>query len=437
MSQRSSVLGNASWIIFSKIVQSILGLIITMLAARYLGPSNYGVINYAASIVAFITPIALLGFDAILVHEIVLKRYREGEIIGSAIGMSFIGSIFCIFGEVSFNFIVSGNETETVVVCFLYGIILIFQAFGLIQYWFQAQSLSKYSSITMLGAYVITSLYKVILLVVKSNIYWFALSNVLDAAIIAIILIIIYRKITKEKLFFRFSVAKELVGKSKYYILANLMITVCAQIDKIMLKVFIGDTATGLYSAAVACATMTGFVFSALIDSARPVIFETKKASREKYELNIKCLYSTIIYVSFVQCVLMTLFSGVIIKIIYGTDYIEAASALGLVVWYTTFAYIGSVRGIWLLAEGKQKYVTLVSSFSAIGNVLFNAILIPIMGMKGAALASLISQIFANILIPLYIKDLRHSNLLLINSLNPYYVIYIIKKLYHTIVRKI
>ena len=65
------VVKNASWIIACKVAQSILQFIIGMISARYLGAGNYGVINYAASIVAFVLPIMKLGFDAVLVHELV------------------------------------------------------------------------------------------------------------------------------------------------------------------------------------------------------------------------------------------------------------------------------------------------------------------------------------------------------------------------------
>ena len=47
---RNKVANNARWLIGSKIIQAILGLVISMISARYLGPSNYGIINYAASI---------------------------------------------------------------------------------------------------------------------------------------------------------------------------------------------------------------------------------------------------------------------------------------------------------------------------------------------------------------------------------------------------
>ena len=62
--QANKVVKNASWIIVCKIIQSALGLVVTMLSARFLGPSGYGLINYAASIVAFFTmPISLTGYQ--------------------------------------------------------------------------------------------------------------------------------------------------------------------------------------------------------------------------------------------------------------------------------------------------------------------------------------------------------------------------------------
>ena len=40
------VASNAKWIIICKVIQSLLQLVIGMLSARYLGPANYGIINY-------------------------------------------------------------------------------------------------------------------------------------------------------------------------------------------------------------------------------------------------------------------------------------------------------------------------------------------------------------------------------------------------------
>ena len=73
------VVKNAGWIIGARIVQALLSFVIGMLTARFLGPSNYGLINYAASIVAFFTPLMELGITNIIVHQLIEYNDREGE----------------------------------------------------------------------------------------------------------------------------------------------------------------------------------------------------------------------------------------------------------------------------------------------------------------------------------------------------------------------
>ena len=194
------------------------------------------------------------------------------------------------------------------------------------------------------------------------------------------------------------------------------MITVFAQTDKIMLKLMIGETATGYYSAAVVCATLTGFVFEAIIDSFRPMIFENMKTGIEGFNKSMTRLYSIVIYLSLLQSAFITLFSKPIILIIYGKNYMYAVPALRIIVWYSTFCYLGSVRNIWILAQNKQKYLSVINLSGAICNVVLNYILIPVWGICGAAFASLVTQIFTNVIIGYVIKPIRENNRLMMNG---------------------
>ena len=416
---KSKVVKNASWIIGIQIVKSLLGLVISMLTARFLGPSNFGLINYAASIVAFVTPIMYLGLNGVLVQEIVNTPEKEGEILGTSVTMTFLSSLLCVIGVISFAAAVNRGERETVIVCALYSTLLIFQSLELLNYWFQAKLLSKYASGVALFAYAVISGYKIYLLAAHKSIYWFALSNALDYMIIVIGLFIVYKRLGGGRLRFNLSTARRLWGKSRYYIVSNMMIAIFAQTDRIMLKLMINDAATGYYSAAVACAGMTGFVFTAIIDSFRPLIFDDKKTDEIRYEKDMCRLYGIIIYLSLLQSLVITLFSGLIIKILYGAAYSASKNALKLIVWYTTFSYLGSVRNIWILAENKQKYLWIINLSGALANVALNYILIPITGIMGAALASLVTQIFTNVIIGFIIRPIRYSNTLMLRALNP------------------
>ncbi len=425
----NKVAKNATWIIACRIVQSVFALVINMLTARFLGPSNFGLITYAASLVAFVVPIMNLGLSNILVQEIVNNPDREGKTLGTSMFLSLLSSFACIIGVTTFAIIANHDEPVTILVCLLYCLNLIFQALELIRYWFQAKYLSKYTSIVSLCAYLIVSAYKVFLLVTRKNVYWFAISNAFDYAIIAICCIIIYHKLNGQKLSFSRELGKQLFSRSKHYILSGMMVTIFAQTDKIMIKLMIDEAATGYYGAAVATAGLTSFVFTAIIDSFRPSIFEGQKINNSIFEHRITLLYSIVIYVSLAQSIVMTIFAWFIIRILYGTAYDPASGALQIVVWYTTFSYMGSVRNIWILAHNMQHYLWKINMFGAIANIAINAILIPIIGIYGAAVASLMTQLFTNVIIGYIIKDIRPNNVIMVRGLNPKYLLAAVQRI--------
>lgn len=427
--KQSSAIKNAGWIIGCKIIKALLTLIVTMITARYLGPANYGLISYAASIVAFVAPIMKLGLDSILVHEIVNDEKNESKILGTSILMSLLSAIMCIIGIYLFVSIINAVEKETIIVCLIYSILLIFQAFEMIQYWFQAKLLAKYSSIAMLLSYILVTGFQIFLLITNKSVYWFAISNSMDYMIISLILYSIYKKQQTKKLSFSFDICKKMIKKSKYYILANLMVTIYAQTDKIMLKLMMDNASVGYYSAAVTCAGMASFVFAAIIDSARPLIFEAKKNNNLiKYEKGIISLYSIVIYFSIFICLIVTFLAPLIIKIMYGNEYINSISILRIIVWYTTFSYLGSARTIWIMAESKHNYLMLINSAGVFLNIFINYMLIPVYGISGAAIATVLTEIFVNYIITFFIKPIKNNNVLIAKALNINKCINLIKK---------
>lgn len=425
----NKVIKNASWIIICRIIQALLALIISMITARYLGPSNYGLLNYAISVVAFVLPIMRLGLPSIMVQEFISEPDKEGETLGTSLVFSFVSALVCIAGANVFVNIANAGEKDTLIVCALYSSILLFQVFELINYWFQAKLQAKYSSIIALIAYGIVSAYKIYLLVTQKSIYWFSVANTLDYLIIAIGLFCIYKKRCSQRLSFNWSRGKRLLSISRYYIISDLMVVVFAQTDRIMLKAMIDNAATGYYSAAVTCASMTQFVFLAIIDSMRPTIFEGKKYSEDAYRLNLERLFSIITYLSLLQSIIMTVFASIIIRLLYGADYVASISALRIVVWYTTFSYLGAARNIWILAEGKQKYLWQINLFGATANVVLNAVLIPIMGVNGAALASLITQFLTNVVTGYIFPPIKGVNSILLKGFNPKFFAQNIRKI--------
>lgn len=65
----------------------------------------------------------------------------------------------------------------------------------------------------------------------------------------------------------------------------------------------------------------------------------------------------------------------------------------------------------------------------ALANVALNAVLIPMFGINGAAVASLLTQIFTNVIVGYIIKPIRLNNRIMIDALNMKYLHNAIEKL--------
>ncbi len=415
----SAVFNNAKWIIINKIFQSVLQLFVGMLTARFLGPSNYGLINYAASIVSFFLPIMKLGLDATLVNELVRHPEKEGEIMGTSITLNIISAIACMAAMFGFVSVANADETTTIIVCLLYSTVIFATALEMFQYWFQYKLLSKYSSTVMLIAYILCSIYKIYILMSEKSVYWFALSNSIDYGIIGVSLIVIYLKLSKSKLRFSYSLARELLKRSSPCIWASLMMVVFQNTDHVMLKFISGNKENGYYSAAITTIGMAQFVYTAIVDSFRPLIFSQKGNDEQSYKKNISRLYSITIYLALAQSVVFTVFAKLIIFILYGSDFSSTVPIMQILVWYYAFAFMGSVRNVWILAENKQNLLWIINLSGVVFNIVLNAALIPYFGACGAAAASLATQIFTNFILGFIMPPIRESNTLMLKGINP------------------
>ena len=408
---------NASWLIGGRIGQMILSLFVGILTARYLGPGNYGLISYGTAYVVFFTALCNLGLNSVIIKDFVDYPNEQGEAIGSALIMRFISSILSsvlIIGIVS---IIDKDEPLTIAVVALCSIGSVFHIFETFNYWFQNQYKSKITALATFCAYGITSAYKIILLILGKDVRWFAFATSVDYIAVGIILIIAYKKHQGPKLKFSSKKSKALLSISYNYILSTLMIAIYGQTDKLMLKQFLGEDEVGYYAIALTICAMWTFVLQAIIDSLYPTILRLYSISKEEFNRKNRQLYAIVFYVSCFVSLVIVLFGDLGIRILYGTEYAPAGLPLKIVTWYTAFSYLGVARNAWIVSEGKQRYLKYMYFGAALLNVLLNYLFIPIGGAAGAALASLITQIFTSIICPCFFKEMRPNAKLMIEAI--------------------
>lgn len=154
---------NASWLICGKLAQMILSFFVSILTARYLGPSNYGTISYVNAYIAFFTSLCTLGINSVIIKDFVEKPQEQGAAIGTTLIMRFASSFFSAVMTFCIVSVVDHNEPTTIVVAALCSVSLLFQVFDTFNYWFQSRYESKITSIATFVAYTATALYRLVL----------------------------------------------------------------------------------------------------------------------------------------------------------------------------------------------------------------------------------------------------------------------------------
>ena len=412
---------NTSWLLGEKILRMVVALFVAIYVARYLGPERYGFLSYALSFVWLFSSLASFGIDDILVRELVRSPEQRRNLLGTVFWLKVCGSIVmgtAIAAVLHFK----AEDQQTYWLIALIALGFLFQATNVVEFYFQAQVQSKFTVRAQIIQLLITSLLKIYLVWSEAELVWFAVALMLDQAVVAVLLMKMYRWKIEKFPYLSFNIIKaKLILKDAWpLIFAGMVVSIYMKIDQIMLKEMLNTKAVGVYAASVKLCEAWYFVPTALMASLFPAVVEARKKSETIYEERVQKLYDLMVWVSIAVALPTTLLADWIILILYGADFQEAAVVLRIYIWAGVFVSLGIASSKWLVAENLQRYSFYITALGAVLNISCNLWLIPIYGIKGASMATLVSYGTASYVSLALFKKTRQNFWLATSALNPY-----------------
>lgn len=409
---------NTSWLFADRIIRMGIGVIVIIWIARYLGPEQFGIYNYAIAFVALFTAVSTLGLDHIVVREIVRQPDKKDEIVGSALLMRFLASVITVVLISLIIFLLRPDDALTRMMVIIIASAMIFQSFEVIDFWFQSQVQSKYTVIAKNAAFLFISGVHIGLILSEASLIAFAFARLIEMFLFAVGLVFLYRYSGSalRKLRSRMKQATHLLRDSWPLILSGIMVMLYMRIDQVMLGEMIGDISVGIYSAAIRLTEVWFFIPTAILISVFPNIIETKKRDEGLYYRRLQRLYTTLTWVAIAIALVVMFLANPVIRVLYGQEFQAAGSVLVISIWAGVFVFQGLTRSKWLVAENLQKYTYFFTGIGVIINIILNLILIPKYEASGAAIATLITQFIVVIPAPFLFKKTRLSSVMILQS---------------------
>ncbi|MBS3126569.1 flippase [Candidatus Woesearchaeota archaeon] len=192
---------------------------------------------------------------------------------------------------------------------------------------------------------------------------------------------------------------------------AALGLTLIRNVNVLFLKSLMGDNIlVGYYTAAATLSNVPYLIFSALPLALLPAI--SRSVAAQETALTKKYITQSVRYLLLLllpMTLLVAATSKEIVTLFYSSAYTSAASVLGILIFSSMIMVFVTTLSSIVTGSGKP-HIEMIFMFIIAGTViLLNFILIPLLGMIGAALSSLIASLFALIIAAAYIYKKWHA----------------------------
>lgn len=174
--------------------------------------------------------------------------------------------------------------------------------------------------------------------------------------------------------------------------------------DTMFLGYFLTDTDVGFYNAALPIALMIMVPFNALGSLALPSMSDLSNRSKKDVADTLKTLERWTAVLSVPGFVLLVLFSGPVLKLLFGSEYTVASTALIILSFGYLFNSTTGHLGDTLKAYEYTDLMFKNTMAKLLLNVPLNILLIPRYGIEGAAVATAASVLLVNSLLVLEAK---------------------------------
>ncbi|MCB9772390.1 MAG: flippase [Candidatus Omnitrophica bacterium] len=394
---------NTSWMFCEKIVRAVASLIVGVYVARYLGPSNYGLLNYAISFVFIFSILAHLNIESIIVRDLSNRPQERDLLLGTAFYLRLAGSLLAfMLIWIILYFHNQDPLTNSLILIIAAG--LFCQAFNVIDSFFQANVQSKYTVIAQITQIVISSGIKIFLVLTHATLISFAAVILVENIILALALAISYKYRNHSLMKWQFSgnLAKKLLKNAFPLFLAGIAVLLYMRLDQILIKFMIGNEALGNYSVVINLCESSYFIPVVLTSSLFPAILDARQKNRELYDARIQRLYRLMVKISLVVIIPTLIWGDQIMFLLFGPAF-NAPGVLKIYILGFVFTCLGVASSKWLLAEDHINFIFYRTLLGLACNVGLNFLLIPKFDILGAAYSFLAASAMAG-----YFSDLFH-----------------------------
>ena len=389
MNQVKTIGKNISSLGIAHAITLILGSIVVIFIARYLGDIGYGKYSFAVAFTALFSVLSDLGLSTLTIRDVARDKSQAGRYLGQVSALKVVLAIVTLLLIV---IVINALDypRETTVVVYIIGASVIIDSFTHLFFSITSafEKMEYEAAIKILRTII---LFPLVLLIIHFNYGLISIvSSYLAASIFSFVLsiFVVLKKFAKPKFEMDLDFWRKTTKEALPFAMTAVFSMVFFRVDTVMLSVMKGDAVTGWYYAA--CNIINALLAIPVIYGIAifPVLSKYYGSARSSFDKVGTLSFKFLLMVGLPISVGISLLAEEIILLVYGSAYLNSAYALQIMVWVFFISCIAIVPFHALNSANKQHSAMTSLGIGAGLNVLLNLLLIPKYGLIGAASAS-------------------------------------------------
>lgn len=403
MSYSKTFITNTILTLSRQITSILLGLLSTIIIARVLGPEGNGMYQLIVLLPTTLNTLLNLGFGTSSVYYIGQKRYQLINIIRTNTITGFFISITGILIGFIIVFFFSDKLFDGVPQIYLYSILAILPLLLINDFYlmiFQGvQDFKSYNSLALIRQLVALISLTVFLFLFDIGIVGTVLA--FSIGVISQFLITLYLLRNRLQLnIFKGKFSKEYFknafsfGFKAHF--SNVLSFLNYRADMYIISFFLNPAAVGLYGVAVNISERLWIISQSISSVLYPAISSSNNVDNKNRLTST--ISRNVFFFSILGGIVFFLISDFVIRLLFGTEYHESSMILKLLLPGIILFSVDRILSNDLAGRGKPELNMYTSIFTVISNLLLNILLIPAIGLSGAAISTSVTYTLSTII---------------------------------------
>jgi len=392
------------------LLSSAVGFAATAFIARRLTSIGYGRIAFAQALLAYFSLIGDLGLNRFGTREIARTREKVRDIVNGVVTLQLSFSLLATLMMVLFCLLISRPREDKVILA-LYSLYIILASLSL-DWAFKGREKMGMVAVSQIMASVTYAVLIFLFLRGQEDIFLVPIFYLVSVALRVVFLAAAHlRRFGLVRLVFDMDFFRSALKVGIPFFFSIVMIQVYYNLDTVMLGFMKGDRIVGLYNAAYRIIMVLIGIGSLLAETFFPLFSRFFRESPEKLETILDVSVKVYCTLAFPLAVGGIILARPLIVLIFGAGYEGSTAPFRILILTVAVIYVSFTFGFTNMACDRERRYMVGVGIGALVNILLNAVLIPSFDMRGAAVATLASEVVVLIYMLLSAREVVKINL--------------------------